>query len=146
MNTLIIDGRLAHTPELKFSRNGNAICKLRLAHTPRQKNDSGEWEDGETLWLNITMFGKRGEHLADDPAFSKGALVQATGRLTLDEWEAKDGIRKSAINIIADAVTAYPSSKKATHTTPVGSGVWNSERQTQEQAPAFPPPNNNAPF
>lgn len=92
--------RIATDPELRFSPNGVAVCKLRAVASHRKKVDD-EWKDTNTLWTSLTMFKEQAEHAAE--SFEKGDLVVVTGRIELQEWE-KDGHTNRAANILVDSI------------------------------------------
>ena len=106
-NSLTIVGRLAFDIEVRFSPSGDAVASGRIADTPRRKNQqTGEWEDGETLWLGFSLWGKKAEALAD--AAKKGDLVLVTGTLTQRTFEGKHGEQRTVIEVKATEVAVVP--------------------------------------
>ena len=78
------------------------MCSLRVACNTRRKNGStGEWED-KPNYFNITVWGAQGENAAR--YLVKGRPVAIDGRLEWREWEAQDGSKRQAVDIIADSV------------------------------------------
>ena len=102
----MIEGRLAAEPELRFSNSGIAICRLRVVAADRRMNQqSGEWEDGDTLWIDVTAFKQLAENIVE--SFTKGDLVMVFGKIKTEEWEDRDsGGKRSKIAMVADAVGA----------------------------------------
>ena len=106
-NTFTMTGRLAADPEVRFSPSGDAVASGRVADTPRHKNrQTGDWEDGETLWLSFSLWGRKAEALAD--AAKKGDLVTITGTLTQRTFEGKHGEQRTVIEIKATEVAVVP--------------------------------------
>lgn len=104
-NHLMIEGNLTRDPELRFSAAGAPFASLALAHTPRKRDHSGQWVDGDTVWLDVTCFGQTAENVAE--SFSKGDRVIAIGSLTLDSWDDKEtGAKRSKHKMLADSVAA----------------------------------------
>lgn len=103
---IAVEGRLAADPELRFGPSGTAVARMRVVSADRRKNEStGQWEDSDTLWLDVTAFGKLAENLVEST--QKGDLVVATGKLKTDEWQDRDsGQKRSKIVMIADTVAA----------------------------------------
>lgn len=99
-----IDGRLAADPELRFGKTGTAICNMRLVASDRRQNDHGEWEDGDTLWIDVTCFRQLAENCVE--SFQKGDLVLVHGKLKTEEWESREGGKRSKIAMVADTVGA----------------------------------------
>lgn len=106
-NSLTIVGRLAFDIEVRFSPSGDAVASGRIADTPRRKNQqTGEWEDGETLWLGFSLWGRKAEALAD--AAKKGDLVLVTGTLTQRTFDGKHGEQRTVIEVKATEVAIVP--------------------------------------
>ena len=81
-------------------RNGR--LQLRLAVNTRQKDaTTGEWGD-KPNYFDVTVWGNQGESCAQ--YLSKGRPVGVDGRLDWREWEAQDGTKRQAVEIIADSV------------------------------------------
>ena len=102
INRVVLTGNLTADPELRSLPSGTSVCKLRIACNTRRKNGStGEWED-KPNYFNVTVWGAQGENAAR--YLSKGRPVAIDGRLEWREWEAQDGTKRQAIDIIADSV------------------------------------------
>ena len=102
INRVVMTGNLTADPELRSLPSGTSVCKLRIACNTRRKNGStGEWED-KPNYFNVTVWGAQGENAAR--YLSKGRPVAIDGRLEWREWEAQDGTKRQAIDIIADSV------------------------------------------
>src|SRR6266542_4414488 len=55
--TITVIGNLTDDPELRFTPSGAAVAKFRVASTPRfLDRASGEWKDGEPLFLSCTVW------------------------------------------------------------------------------------------
>jgi single-strand DNA-binding protein len=95
-------GNLTADPELRSLPSGMSVCSLRIACNTRRKDQaSGEWVD-KPNYFNITVWGAQGENAAR--FLSKGRPVAIDGRLEWREWEAQDGAKRQAVDIIADSV------------------------------------------
>lgn len=106
-------GRLTADPELRFSQSGTAVCLMQLAFNSRRKNQAGEWEDGDVLFIRGTLFRQEAENASE--TYSRGMEVVVSGRVKLDQWEDKEtGQKRSAPSLLIDAIG--PSTKYATAT------------------------------
>lgn len=94
-------GRLTRDPELQQFAGGNSVCKLGVAVNSSTKDASGQWVE-KPNFFNVKVFGPQGENCAR--YLSKGRQVAVDGRLNYDTWEAQDGGKRSAVDIIADTV------------------------------------------
>ncbi len=102
INRVVLVGNLTRDPELRQTPSGTAVCKLRIAVNTRQKNnETGEWGD-KPNYFDVTVWGNQGESCAQ--FLSKGRPVAVDGRLDWREWEAQDGQKRQAVEIIADTV------------------------------------------
>lgn len=104
INTVTIVGRVGADPELRDAGQSK-VCSLGLANSTHKKNKTtGEWDE-ETSWLDVTFWGNQAEQVAE--RVRKGHRVAVNGRLKKRVWEAKDGTKRSAIDIIANQVQFF---------------------------------------
>jgi single-strand DNA-binding protein len=102
INRVVMTGNLTADPELRSTPSGMSVCSLRIAcNTRRKDQSSGEWLD-KPNYFNVTVWGAQGENAAR--YLSKGRPVALDGRLEWREWEAQDGTKRQAVDIIADSV------------------------------------------
>ena len=102
INRVVLVGNLTKDPELRHTPSGTSVCKLRLAVNSRQKDAAtGEWGE-KPNYFDVTVWGNQGENCAK--FLSKGRPVGVDGRLDWREWEAQDGSKRQAVEIIADTV------------------------------------------
>jgi single-strand DNA-binding protein len=102
VNVVVITGNLTRDPELRHTPGGTAVCDMRVAVNSRRKDgQSGEWVD-KPNYFDVTVWGGQGENCAT--YLSKGRPVAVEGRLDWREWEARDGSKRQAVQIIANSV------------------------------------------
>ena len=101
INRVVLTGNLTSDPELRSTPSGTAVCSLRVACNTRRKDSNGEWVD-KPNYFDVTVWGGQGESAAR--YLSKGRPVAIDGRLEWSEWEAQDGSKRQAVEIIADTV------------------------------------------
>ncbi|MBO0720812.1 MAG: single-stranded DNA-binding protein [Blastocatellia bacterium] len=87
-NKITIVGYLGRDPELRYTPQGTAVCKLSVATTERRKNAAGQ-PDEHTTWFRVTVWGRQAE-LANE-YLSRGRQVYLEGRLRLEEYNDRDG-------------------------------------------------------
>jgi single-strand DNA-binding protein len=90
LNKVQIIGRLGADPDVKFTADGNAICKLRVAVTETYKDKAGNKQE-RAEWFTLKAFGKTGEILGEH--CRKGRLMYFEGRQETEEYE-KDGSKR----------------------------------------------------
>jgi single-strand DNA-binding protein len=101
INRVVLVGNLTRDPELRNTPSGMAVCSLRIAVNTRRKDSSGQWTE-KPNYFDITVWGNQGESCAQ--YLSKGRPVGVDGRLDWREWEAQDGTKRQAVEIIAESV------------------------------------------
>jgi single-strand DNA-binding protein len=101
VNVVVVTGNLTRDPELRHTGGGTAVCDLRVAVNSRRKDQSGNWVD-KPNYFDVTVWGAQGENCAN--YLSKGRPVAIEGRLDWREWEAKDGGKRQAVQIVANSV------------------------------------------
>jgi single-strand DNA-binding protein len=97
MKSLQIVGRLGRDGECKRTNSGEAVLNLSVAVDDRKKVN-GTWMS-ETLWVTVTLFGKRAEGLAQHCA--KGVRIAAQGDLNVRTYQKRDGGEGTSIELFA---------------------------------------------
>ena len=101
INRVVLVGNLTRDPELRNTPSGMSVCSLRIAvNTRRKDNASGQWTE-KPNYFDVTVWGAQGESCAQ--YLSKGRPVAIDGRLEWREWDAQDGTKRQAVEIIADS-------------------------------------------
>jgi len=99
-NKVILMGNLTRDPEVRFTPNGSPVCHFGLAVNRRYKTQEGDWRE-ETTFVDLTMWGKRGEAFAKYHTKGKAAFIE--GELRLDTWEDKNGGgKRSKLYVVAN--------------------------------------------
>lgn len=101
LNSVTISGNLTRDAELRDA-GSTSVCGFSVAVNDRRKNKStGQWEDYPNF-ISCIMFGTRAEKLS--PFLLKGLKVAVSGRLHQSVWEAKDGTKRSRVEVIVDEI------------------------------------------
>jgi single-strand DNA-binding protein len=94
-------GNLVEDPELRFTPSGQPVAKFRVASTPRYKdNATGEWKDGDSLFLTCTVWRQAAENVAE--SLTRGMRVIVTGRLKQRSYETKEGEKRTVYELEVD--------------------------------------------
>ena len=101
INRVVLVGNLTKDPELRHTPSGTAVCSLRIAVNSRRRDESGQWVD-KPNYFDVSIFGNQAESSAQ--YLSKGRPVGIDGRLDWREWEAQDGSKRQAVQVIAESV------------------------------------------
>ncbi len=109
--TLTITGNLTTDPDLRFTGTGTAVAAFTVAASHRVYDQaSGQWKDGDTLFLRCSAWRDLAEHAAE--TLEKGMRVIVTGRLKQRSYETPEGEKRTVYEVDADDVG--PSLKWAT--------------------------------
>ena len=99
-NKIILMGNLTRDCETRFANNGTAIVKFGLAVNRRFQDAEGNWKEQPTF-VDVTIFGKRGEAFARFHTKGKQALIE--GQLRMDTWDDKaTGQKRTKLYVVAD--------------------------------------------
>jgi single-strand DNA-binding protein len=96
LNRVVLIGRLTRDAELKYTANGQAVCKFSVA-VNRRKKTGDQWTD-EPNFFDVVVWGRQGETL--NQYLVKGKMVGVDGELRQDRWE-QDGQNRSRVEIVA---------------------------------------------
>lgn len=99
LNRVVLIGRLTRDPELRFTQSGIAVATFTLAVDRNFKNASGE---RETDFIDIVVWRQQAENCAN--YLSKGKLAAVDGSLRIRTYEAQDGSKRKAAEVVADNV------------------------------------------
>jgi single-strand DNA-binding protein len=100
---ITVVGNLTDDPELRFTPSGAAVAKFRVASTPRTLDrNSGEWKDGEPLFLQCNIWRQAAENVAE--SLHRGARVIVTGRLRQRSYETREGEKRTVIELEVDEI------------------------------------------
>ncbi|MCP2255143.1 single-strand DNA-binding protein [Prauserella aidingensis] len=100
---ITVVGNLTADPELRFTPSGAAVANFTVASTPRQfDRQSGEWKDGEALFLRCNIWRQAAENVAE--TLTRGARVIVQGRLKQRSFETKEGEKRTVVELEVDEI------------------------------------------
>ena len=97
MNVLNFTGNAGRDAETRYTPNGDAITSFSVALT------SGYGEKKLTTWINCSMFGKRGESVAQ--YIKKGTQVAVSGEFAARPYQTKEGVEKLSLECRVNDLT-----------------------------------------
>ncbi|PLS31915.1 single-stranded DNA-binding protein [Bifidobacterium margollesii] len=104
---ITVVGNLTADPELRTIPSGATVANFTIASTPRTYNrQSGQWEDGDALFLRCSAWDSNYNPLASNiqASLSKGMRVIAQGRLTQRSYQANDGSQRTVVELRIDEI------------------------------------------
>jgi single-strand DNA-binding protein len=93
LNSVVLAGNLGNDPEIHFSTAGEPIASFNLAFRASKQ---------KTGWIRVTVFSKLAE--ITEKHLHKGAKIAVSGVLEYSQWETNEGVKRSAIQMIANSV------------------------------------------
>ena len=115
MQTIVIAGRLGRDAEVRPVNSGDKVCNFTVAVDVRNGSEKS------TNWWRVSLWGKRGEALAQ--YLTKGSSVTVSGEFSLTEYEGKP-----QLNIRANEITLQGSKSDSS-----GSQQRDEPRQQSQQ-------------
>ena len=128
VNKAILIGRLGRDPEVRQMPNGEAVCNFSIATSETWKDQHGQKQE-RTEWHNITLYRRMAEVAGQ--YLKKGSLVYIEGRIQSRKYTGKDGIERTAYEIIGSEMKM------------LGGGNDSGQQNAQHTPPA--PPSRQAP-
>lgn len=98
MNKVILMGRLAKDPEVKYSQGEKpvAIARYTLAVNRRFKRQGEQEAD----FISCVAFGKAGEFA--EKYFRKGQMISIVGRLQVRSWDDQNGQKHWTTEVVIE--------------------------------------------
>lgn len=100
MNKVFLIGNLTKDPEMRSTQSGVAVCNFSIAVNRRFRNPQTGQQ--ETDFLNVVAWRQLAELCAK--YLAKGRKVAISGSIQTHIYEAQDGSKRSAFDIVADEV------------------------------------------
>lgn len=98
MNKIFLIGRITNDVNLSETISGISVCRISIAVNRRRTGDG----EPQTDFFNVTAW--RG--LADNVAkyCKKGNKIAVTGSIQIRQYEANDGTKRTAVDVVAEDV------------------------------------------
>lgn len=142
LNKVILIGRLGRDPEVRYMPNGKAVCNFSVA-TSETWNDRNGQRVERTEWHNITMYRKLAEIAGQ--YLKKGGLVYLEGRIQSRKYQGKDGIERTAYDIVANEMKMLGGRNENSGGAPYEEGYGQSQEAYQRPAQQSRQPASDAP-
>lgn len=107
LNKVQLIGFLGTNPEIRYTQEGDAVARTRIATSETWKKNGEKQE--RTEWHQIVFFGKLAEVVGE--YLKKGSLAYVEGRLQTRSFD-KDGETRYMTEIVADSMKMLPNGKK----------------------------------
>jgi single-strand DNA-binding protein len=98
---LTVVGRII-TDLRRRSVGDQEVISFRMASNSRRRGADGKWEPGNTLYITVNCWGKLVTGVG--AALGKGRAVIAVGHVHTSEYDDRDGVRRSSLEMRATSV------------------------------------------
>ena len=109
MNKVFLIGNLTRDPEMRSTQSGIPVCNFSIAVNRRFRNQQTGQQ--ETDFFNIVAWRQLAELCSR--FLAKGRKVAVSGSIQTRTYEAQDGSKRSAFDIVADEVEFLSSPQNA---------------------------------
>ena len=99
VNRATLVGRVGRDPELRFTADGTPVASFSMAMTEIYKRKDGTKAD-DTTWLDIVVWRKLAEIVGE--YVKKGALLYVEGKIQVQKYEDREGVKRQKIQVVAD--------------------------------------------
>jgi single stranded DNA-binding protein len=103
INATIV-GNLGMDAELQHTTGGTSVCKVALATRGRRP---AKGEEAPTEWVKLQIWGKRAEAIVG--ILQKGKFVVATGVLSVERWNNREGVAMATLTLDVSEIELGPS-------------------------------------
>ena len=110
-NLVVLTGRICNDVELKYTQSNIPVCSFTLAVDRRGKGD-----DKQTDFINIVAWRTTAEFISK--YFAKGSAIGIEGAIQTRKYRDKEGVNRTAFEVIANNVQFMESKKNETESTP----------------------------
>ena len=100
LNKVLLIGRLGQDPEIRHTKNGQAVASFSIATNESWRNKEGSQQE-RTDWHNCVAFGPTADKYIE-PYVKKGTLISVEGTLQTRSWDDKDGNKRYTTEVVAN--------------------------------------------
>ena len=115
LNKVILIGRLGRDPETRYMPNGEAVCNFSVATSEKYTDKNGQRQEA-IEWHNVTMYRKLAE--VAGKYLTNGSQVHLEGKIQSRKYQGKDGIERTAYEIIASEMKMLGGNSQAAQEQP----------------------------
>jgi single-strand DNA-binding protein len=102
MNQVVLKGLIGNDPELKNTPSGKSVLSFPISVSEYKGKDESGKSQYKSFWIQIDVWDKNGERLSK--MLGKGDIVVITGRLNVNSWTDKDGVKRTKASVVAQDV------------------------------------------
>ena len=133
LNKVILIGNLGRDPEVRYMPNGEAVCNFSIATSETWNDRQTGQRQERTEWHNITLYRRLAEVAGQ--YLKKGSQVYIEGRIQSRKYTGKDGIERTAYDIIGSEMKMLGGRQSNGSSAPYDEGYQPAPQQQYQQQP-----------
>jgi single-strand DNA-binding protein len=133
INKVILVGNLGADPETRYTANGAAVTKIRVATSESWRDKQSGEQQERTEWHRVTFFGRLAEIAGE--YLSKGRQVYIEGSLRTNKWQDQSGQDRYTTEIVANEMQMLGGRGGGMDEAPNQGGGFREKRSTSERPP-----------
>lgn len=126
LNIAILMGRLTADPELRTTPSGVTVARFTVAVDRRFQKQG---EERQTDFIRVVAWRQQADFVSR--FFHKGSMIAVRGSIRMDNYEDKDGNKRTSFEVVADEIS-FCGSKSET-----GTGAAQSQPARVQPAASF---------
>lgn len=142
IDVVTLRGGLVDDAELRFTPSGAAVAEFRIAQSDNKLNEqTKQWDTIRALYLTCTIWDESPQYKQNPiqwaqiaaAQLSKGVRVSVRGKLHTEQWEDRDGNKRSTIKFLVESFAVEPDTRnqhQQGQQSAKGTG-WNGQAQPQ---------------
>ena len=141
IDVITLRGGLVEDAELRFTPSGAAVAEFRIAQSDNKLNEqTKQWDTTRALYLTCTLWDESPQYKQNPVQWaqiaaaqlSKGVRVSVRGKLHTEQWEDRDGNKRSVIKFLAESFAVEPDTRGQQPQGQQAQGTgWNGQQQPQ---------------
>lgn len=131
LNKVILIGNLGRDPEVRYMPNGEAVCNFSIATSETWNDRQTGQRQERTEWHNITLYRRLAEVAGQ--YLKKGSQVYIEGRIQSRKYTGKDGIERTAYDIIGSEMKMLGGRQSSGSSVPYDEGYQLAPQQQYQQ-------------
>lgn len=102
MNRVVLVGRLARDPEVRYSQNDSSMAIARFTIAVDRRRASNAQDGSNADFISCVAFGKQAEFI--EKYFTKGNRIGVCGHIQTGSYTNRDGAKVYTTDVVVDDV------------------------------------------
>lgn len=140
IDVITLRGGLVEDAELRFTPSGAAVAEFRIAQSDNKLNEqTKQWDTTRALYLTCTIWDENPQYKQNPiqwaqlaaAQLSKGVRVSVRGKLHTEQWEDKQGNKRSTVKFLVESFATEPDTRNQQGQQGQQGSGWGNQNQSQ---------------